>query len=352
MFDLKLQYLLPSASGKSLLALLFLFSASSLPALASDLSDLSDLKGTAWRLAEFRSMSDEVGSLRPDGPLSVQIRFAADGTAAMQLDCNRGSAKWKHKPSTDPSSGQIELGPVAATRALCPGGKLGEKFAKDAPMLRGYMIRDGRLSLSLMADAGNYIFDPIPPKKSVEEGGPRVWQVAGASSGLDLRSEASPSAEIAGRFANGDRLDNLGCEMASGRLWCYVQKFGGGPVGYVAAEFLTPAIAPDGSMPAGPDNSALRAGESDFDATGKVRCGEQWCDFGVARAGGGFATLVVTRADGQKRALFFRMGVATGADTAEAEGKRPFSVTRQDDNSLIRVGPERYTIPDAAIFGG
>ncbi|MCK7596458.1 SH3 domain-containing protein [Microbulbifer sp. CAU 1566] len=320
--------------------------------LASFSTHASVLENTAWRLSEFRSMSDEVGSLRPDNPLSVQIRFGADGTASMQLDCNRGSARWQLKPSTDPSNGQFELGPVGATLALCQGNNLGEKFARDAPMLRGYMVRDGRLSLSLMADAGIYIFDPIPPKASVEQGGPRVWKVTEAPSGLNLRSAASASASIVGRFANGERLDNLGCETAGGRLWCNVQQFGGGPVGYVAADYLSPAIAPDGSMPAGTDDSALRAGKGDFDATGKVPCGDQWCEFGVARAGGGFATVVITRTDGMRRALFFRMGIATGADTAEADGQRAFSARREDDNYLIRVGPERYKIPDAVIFGG
>lgn len=312
----------------------------------------SILEDTSWRLSEFRSMSDRIGTLKPETPRSVQIRFGADGTVSMLLDCNRGSATWKVKPSTDSSSGQIQLGPVAATLALCPGNNLGGKFAKEAPMIRGYVIRDGRLSLSLMADAGIYIFDPIPPKASVENGGPRVWEVTGAPSGLNLRSKASTSASILGRFANGERLDNLGCETNDGQLWCQIQRFGGGPVGYVAADYLTPAIAPNGSMPAGIDDSALRAGKGDFDATGKVPCGDQWCDFGVARAGGGFATVVITRADGQKRALFFRMGVATGADTAEAEGYRKFNVKRVEDNHLIRVGPERYKIPDAVIFGG
>lgn len=320
--------------------------------LSSVCAHASVLEDTQWRLSEFRSMSDEVGSLRPDTPRSVQIHFGADGTASMQLDCNRGSTPWQHTPSADPSNGQIKMGLVAATLAFCPGNNLGGKFAKDAPMLRGYMIRDGRLSLSLMADAGIYIFDPIPPKAGTDDGGPRVWEVTGAPSGLNLRAKPSASARIAGRFANGDRLDNLGCETTGERLWCNVQRFGGGPVGYVAADYLRPAIAPDGTMPAGTDDSALRAGKGEFDATGKVRCGDQWCDFGVARAGGGFASVVITRSNGQKRALFFRMGVATGANVAEAEGPREFSAKREDDNYLISVGPERYKIPDAVIYGG
>ncbi|WP_066961036.1 META domain-containing protein [Microbulbifer sp. Q7] len=331
---------------RSVAALCGLWAAGTLSAHAGVLED------TAWRLAEFRSMSDEVGSLRPDSPRSVQLRFGADGSVSMQLDCNRGSGRWQLKPSADPSNGHIELGPVAATTALCPGNNLGEKFARDAPMLRGYSLREGRLALSLQADAGIYVFDPVPPKTSIANGGPRVWEVTDAPSGLNLRAAASASARIVSRFANGDRLDNLGCENVGGRLWCNVQQFGGRAVGYVAADYLRPAIAPDGTMPAGDDDSALRAGKADFDATGKVPCGDTWCEFGVARAGGGFATVVITRPDGRKRALFFRMGVATGADTSQGDGYPEFSVTRKDDNYLIRVGSERYTIPDAVIYGG
>lgn len=316
------------------------------------LADATSLGGSAWRLAEFQSMSDKIGSLKPSGPLAVQVRFRDDGQATMKLDCNRGHSTWSAEPSADASNGRIAFGPIASTRALCPGPSLGEKFAADAPMIRGYIIRDGRLSLSLMADAGIYIFDPIPPRTGVKDGGPRVWTVTDAPSGLNLRSGPSTNAPVMSHFENGDRLDNLGCERSDGRLWCQVQRFGGGPVGYVAADYLSPSLGPDGSMPAGPDDSALRAGQRDFDATGKIRCGESQCDFGVARAGGGFATVVVTRRNRTDRAIYFRMGQATGADTSQADGYPDFSATRNGDSYIVNVGDERYWIPDAVIFGG
>ncbi len=102
----------------------------------------------------------------------------------------------------------------------------------------------------------------------------------------------------------------------------------GAPRGYVAGEFLTPAVAPDGSVATGPDNSALRAGQGDFDATGRIPCAQYvgqpmtQCDFCVARAGGGYATVIITKPDGMKRAIFFRRGIPIGADTSEADGLR------------------------------
>jgi len=126
----------------------------------------------------------------------------------------------------------------------------------------------------------------------------------------------------------------------------------------VAAEFLKPAISPDGSAKTGPDDSALRAGQGKFDATGNIPCAQyvgqpmSQCEFGVARAGGGYATVVIKKPDGRTRAVFFRMGRPIGADTSEADYTGPFSVTVENDLYLIRVGKERYEIPYAVVFGG
>ena len=75
------------------------------------------------------------------------------------------------------------------------------------------------------------------------------------------------------------------------------------------------------------------------------------CEFGVARAGGGYATVVIKKADGLTRAIFFRMGKPIGADTSEADPGK-FSATREGDLILIRIGNERYEIPDAVVLGG
>ena len=108
----------------------------------------------------------------------------------------------------------------------------------------------------------------------------------------------------------------------------------------------------------GPDNSSLRAGQGDFDATGKIPCATikgqlmRECEFGVARAGGGYATVVITKPDGSNRAVFFRMGIPIGADVSQADGYPEFSATKESDLHFIRVGEERYEIPDAVILGG
>jgi hypothetical protein len=190
-----------------------------------------------------------------------------------------------------------------------------------------------------------------------QDGGPRNWEVAGVSRGLNLRDQPSTEARVISSYVSGTILDNLGCLRAGGRVWCDVQELGGGPRGYVAAEFLVPAVSPDGSVATGPDTSAERAGQGDFDARGRIPCAQHrgqpmtQCDFGVARAGGGYATVVVTRPDGRTRAIFFRMGKPVGADTSQADWGE-FKASRESDLNLIRVGDERYEIPDAVVFGG
>lgn len=193
---------------------------------------------------------------------------------------------------------------------------------------------------------------------SPEDGGPRNWVVSRISGALNLREKPTTGAGIIVGLASGTILDNLGCRLTGDRIWCDVQPLGGGPRGYVVADFLSPAVSPDGSVAVGPDDSALRAGQGKFDATGTIPCTQYpgqpmtQCEFGVARAGGGYATVVITKRDGRTRAIFFRMGKPIGADTSQAEGYPRFSATREGDLNLIRVGKERYEIPDAVVLGG
>ena len=185
-----------------------------------------------------------------------------------------------------------------------------------------------------------------------------AWEVFGVTGRLNLREGPSTTARIVGGFSPGAILDNLGCEWAGERGWCDVQELGGGPRGYVALEYLRPAVAPDGSVPTGPDDSAFRAGEENFDATGQFPCALSLgqpttsCRFGVARSGGGYATVQIRKPGGERRAIFFRMARPVGADVSEADGYPRFSAVKEGDLYLIRVGEERYEIPEAVVLGG
>ena len=103
-------------------------------------------------------------------------------------------------------------------------------------------------------------------------------------------------------------------------------------------------------------SDALVAGTS-YHATGNIPCsmgdGQPTgsCAFGVTREGNGSGIVTVTKPDGRKRAIFFDSGQATGADVSEAD-PGAFSASRESDLTIVRIGPERYEIPDAVIFGG
>jgi heat shock protein HslJ len=119
----------------------------------------SPLANTEWRLREIQSMDDAVGSVRPDDPSLYTMRLNADGTVAMRLNCNRAAGTWKAEPGPGGSSGRFEFGPLAATRASCPPPSLDERVSGQAQYFRSYILKDGRLHLSLMADGGIYVWE-------------------------------------------------------------------------------------------------------------------------------------------------------------------------------------------------
>lgn len=104
------------------------------------------------------------------------------------------------------------------------------------------------------------------------------------------------------------------------------------------------------------DNDALVEG-TEYNATGNIPCAmtsEQptgSCFFGVKREGNGTGLVTITKLDGQTRTIFFEDGKATGYDASQADPGE-FEVEEQGDLSIIRIGQERYEIPDAVIFGG
>ncbi len=120
------------------------------------------LAGTEWRLVAFQSMDDSVGTTVPEDPTKFTMRLNPDGTVNMSLDCNKANGKWTIKPSSDINSGNFEFGQLAGTRALCPPPNLDEKVVSQAQYVRGYLLKNGRLHLSLMADGGIFVWEPHP----------------------------------------------------------------------------------------------------------------------------------------------------------------------------------------------
>jgi heat shock protein HslJ len=151
--------LLAAWAGSTVVAAAFLTGAS-LPLHAAPRTP--PLQGTSWQLVGIQSMDDAQGLRRPRDASRYTLSLQADGRAVLQLDCNRATGSWRVEPSADPGNGGFRFGPLASTKVLCPAPSLGEPLARQLPYVRGYLLRDGRLNLSLLADGGILIWEPRP----------------------------------------------------------------------------------------------------------------------------------------------------------------------------------------------
>ncbi|MGB0435594.1 MAG: META domain-containing protein [Mycobacterium sp.] len=125
----------------------------------------STLENTSWQLTEIQSMDDTQGTTPvPDAQrYTVTFDGGAEGEtrASFQIDCNRGSGSWLATPSQSGGSGQLTFGPIAITQMACPPGSLDQRVSTALAGVRTYLIEDGRLHLSLLADSGILTWQPI-----------------------------------------------------------------------------------------------------------------------------------------------------------------------------------------------
>ena len=139
----------------AVLALCFAACTSTAPSSSPPGSSPAGLEGTSWRLVQI-SMSD--GVTRPAIERSrYTLGFGTHGVLNVRFDCNRGSGSWK---SSGPDN--VEFGPLALTRAMCPMGSLHDELVRQWPYVRSYVVKEGRLYLALMADGGTIEFEPAP----------------------------------------------------------------------------------------------------------------------------------------------------------------------------------------------
>ena len=134
------------------------------------------LSGTSWRLVRFQGSDGAV--LTPDDRSKYTLEFDAKGGVAARIDCNRGRGTW-----TSSGANQVRFGPLALTRAQCPPGSLHDQVVRQWGNVRSYVMNDGRLFLSLMADGGIYEFEPAGTQETqpgawrspVRSRGPATW---------------------------------------------------------------------------------------------------------------------------------------------------------------------------------
>ena len=120
------------------------------------------LARTSWQLVSIESMApDESPSVAIGEPAAYTVSFGEDGRAVFRVDCNRGNSSWLIEPSA-PDSGGLRFGPIALTRMFCPQPSFDTQVAAALGRVRGYLLSDGRLHLSLEADSGVMHWRPQP----------------------------------------------------------------------------------------------------------------------------------------------------------------------------------------------
>jgi hypothetical protein len=182
-------------------------------------------------------------------------------------------------------------------------------------------------------------------------GGPDYWKVtAGGASALNLRAGPSTRYETIGKLRNGEVLLNRGCRLTGGERWCAIRATHTGVTGWVAGRYLVESAAP--RRPAKAEGGPVGNGEP-FDATGLVPCAVHasqpmgQCPFGVVREGPGNAGLWIAFGDETERYILFEGGAPVTTNSADS-----LSFEKAGDLLLIRVGDERFEIPEAVVTGG
>jgi heat shock protein HslJ len=163
------------------------------------------LGGTSWRLVRFQGGDDT--ALTPDDRSKYTLQFGADGSLTARIDCNRGRGTWKSA-----GSGQVQFGPLAITRAMCPPGSLHDRLVKHWDFVRTYVLRSGHLFLSLMADGGTYEFEPIPAA-SLDE---TQWDVVAINNGTQGVATVVTGTTVTLAFQKGTVVGNTGCNNYRG----------------------------------------------------------------------------------------------------------------------------------------
>jgi len=104
-------------------------------------------------------------------------------------------------------------------------------------------------------------------------------------------------------------------------------------------------------------NDALVSG-TDFNATGIIPCarisGQPMgsCEFGVKREGNGNGMVSVFWPEGGSRVIFFEDGTPVYFDQSQADGNIEMTTGRENDLFQVKIGEERFEIPEAVINGG
>ena len=353
-----------------------------------------ELAGTSWQLLAIQSMDDAQGTTRVHEPGRFTLEFGRDGRAALRLDCNRGNGTYQVQAAGDGSSGALGFGPIAATRAMCPPPHLDERIARDLVHVRSYLLKDGKLYLSLLADGGIYEWAPLRPMTGAAAAGDserivrRVQFGKGSSSAVirerivgrqyvdhELLAGAGQRMTVSLKASNGATYFNLLPPASRDAAMAIGEQIGNRFDGllpddgvYTIRVFLYRAAArrneaSDFTLSIGVTGTPLKPVPAATDAvlpgtrhhaSTTTPCEPLYsqarsCEALVVRRGFDGTATVVLRWDGDRqRRILFVKGEPKAADAPQA-----MSFTRNERGWRVSFnGEEHFEIPEPLVYGG
>lgn len=119
------------------------------------------LAGTSWQLVQIQAPSGAQGTVEVKLSSAYTLEFKADGTASARLDCNVGGGPWRTEPKPGGRAGNLVFVSWMTTAAACAPESVAHRVANAMLQVRSFALRDGRLWLSLAADAGTLVWSPL-----------------------------------------------------------------------------------------------------------------------------------------------------------------------------------------------
>lgn len=118
------------------------------------------------------------------------------------------------------------------------------------------------------------------------------------------------------------------------------------------------AVQLPGRIPVADASRDVKVPGTNFHATGTIPCARNagqpmtQCKFGVIRKGNGNGSVTVFWADGGNRVIFFENGTPNRYDQSQADGGAKMTVSKSSDLYTVKIGDQRFEIPDAVMTGG
>lgn len=110
----------------------------------------ASIVGVVWEWVETAYGDDSVTTVAD--PSQYTLLLNEDGTATLQVDCNRGGGSY----SLDDS--RLSLNVFVMTRVACPDGSLSDEFLSNLNAAATYVMDGDDLVINMFADSGNVRF--------------------------------------------------------------------------------------------------------------------------------------------------------------------------------------------------